>query len=234
MYMNLAPVRIRVSAIVVLFSTGMAVAAPLEEANTAYSKGDYDAAAPLLRALANEGDRSAQFKLGVLYEEGKGVPKNYTEAIRWYCVASAQGDADAPFHIGRIYHDGRGMPQDQARALKWYRVGANRGEPKAQVNLGVIYASGQGVLRNYAEAAKWFRIAAEHGDEIAQNNLGVLYLTGTGVRRDYVRAHMWFNLAAAQGDHDAIAHRARVARLMTPPDIERAQKLAREWKKVEQ
>ncbi len=231
---KLSSVRILVSTIIVLLSAGVAAAGPLEESNAAYNKGDHLAAIQLLKGLATEGERSAQLKLGTLYEEGRAVPKNSDEAIRWYCVASAQGDADAPFHIGRIYDDGRGVPQDYARALKWYRVGANRGEPKAQVNLGEIYASGRGVPKNYAEAAKWFRIAAEYGNELAQNNLGVLYLKGTGVRRDYVRAHVWFNLAARQGNLDAIANRDYVSRIMSPLDIARAQKLASEWTKIEQ
>ena len=47
--------------------------------------------------------------------------------------------------------------------------------------------------------------------------------------QDYVQAHKWFNLAATKGDKDAVKNRDNVAKKMTPADISKAQKLAREW-----
>jgi hypothetical protein len=41
---------------------------------------------------------------------------------------------------------------------------------------------------------------------------------------------MWFNLAAAGGDKDAVISRDRIAAQMTPAQVAKAQKLAREWK----
>jgi len=41
-----------------------------------------------LRAKAEQGDVSAQFNLGVMYDDGEGVPQDYAEAIRWYRVAA--------------------------------------------------------------------------------------------------------------------------------------------------
>ena len=40
---------------------------------------------------------------------------------------------------------------------------------------------------------------------------------------------MWFNIAAALGDKEAKENRDIVAKKMTPADISKAQKLAREW-----
>ncbi len=56
-----------------------------------------------------------------------------------------------------------------------------------------------------------------------------LYSTGRGVLQNYVKAHMWLNLAATQGLEDAREHRDTLAERMTPADISKAQKLAREW-----
>ena len=106
--------------------------------------------------------------------------------------------------------------------------GASR-HARAQYNLGVMYANGDGVPQDYAEAVKWYRLAAEQGHAKAQNNLGVRYYNGKGVLQDYARAHMWFILAAAQGDELARETRDLVAERMTPTDISKAQKLAREW-----
>lgn len=56
-----------------------------------------------------------------------------------------------------------------------------------------------------------------------------MYHRGDGVPQDYVLAHMWWNLAAAQGVEDARGLRDNVAGMMTPSQIEEAQRLAREW-----
>jgi hypothetical protein len=68
----------------------MVVAGPLEVANSAYDKGDFGLARNLYSELANQGDRLAQFKLGVMYEEGKGVTKDSREAIKvvYRCIRS--------------------------------------------------------------------------------------------------------------------------------------------------
>ncbi len=47
---------------------------PLEEAATAYDRGDYETAFRLMRTLAKQGDAFAQFNLGVMYGQGRGVP----------------------------------------------------------------------------------------------------------------------------------------------------------------
>ena len=35
-----------------------------------------------------------------MYEEGRGVGKNYTEAMRWYKRAAANGDTTAQVRLG--------------------------------------------------------------------------------------------------------------------------------------
>src|SRR5260370_38807342 len=93
--------RISVAILFLLFS-GMAMAGPLEDANSAYDKGDFGVAGNLYRELAVQGDRTAQFKLGEMYEEGNGVAKDCREAVRWYIVASGQGLAEAAFNLCRL------------------------------------------------------------------------------------------------------------------------------------
>ncbi len=93
-----------------------------------------------------------------------------------------------------------------------------------------MYANGQGVLQDYEEAVRWFRKAAEQGNAVAQNNLGVMYAAGRGVPQDYVQAHMWFNLAAARGSEAAGGIRDTLATQMTPAQLAKAQRLAREWR----
>ena len=207
--------------ILLLMISEVAMAGPLEEPDSAFNRGDFGLARNGYSELANQGDRIAQFKLGVLYDEGNGVDKNSREAIRWYCVSSAQGFPEAAYNLGRLYQDGRGIPQSFERARQWYLIAAGRGETKAAVNLGVMNASGEGGRRDYRTAIGWFLFAAQRGDDRAKNNLGTMYFNGDLVP-------MWYNLAAAQGDAEAIQNRASVAHLMTAKQIARAQKMASE------
>ena len=75
---------------------------------------------------------------------------------------------------------------------------------------------------------KWYRLSAEQGNASAQGNLGAKYAFGMGVLKDYVYAYMWGNIAAANGNELGAKLRDEFETQMTPSQIERAQKLARE------
>ena len=70
-------------------------AAPCEGVGIAHAKGDYATELRLLRALAMQGDASAQFNLGLMYGRGQGVPKSLVQAHEWFKLAADQLDADA-------------------------------------------------------------------------------------------------------------------------------------------
>ena len=52
-------------------------------------------AARWFERAANLGDVDSQFDLAILYERGEGVPRNLTEAYKWYSIAAKQDDRDA-------------------------------------------------------------------------------------------------------------------------------------------
>ena len=63
--------------------------------------------------LAEAGDAELQLALGVMYEQGKGIRQDYTEAVRWYRkAAEEQGFAVAQYNLGRMYEQGKGVRQD--------------------------------------------------------------------------------------------------------------------------
>ena len=45
--------------------------------------------------MAEQGHAEAQFNLGVLYANGRGVPKDYVRAYAWVNLAAAQGEKNA-------------------------------------------------------------------------------------------------------------------------------------------
>ncbi len=126
------------------------------------------------RKAADQGDAHAQHDIGYLYERGRGVPQDYTEALRWYHKAADQGEAWAQCAIGAMYYDGRGMRrQDRVVAASWYSQAADRGLAKAQYDLGYMYYHGQGVPQNAAEADRSYHKAADQRYKNAQRALGL-------------------------------------------------------------
>jgi TPR repeat protein len=136
-----------------------AVAGPLEDGMEAYLDKDYLKAVQTWRPLAEAGDATAQYRLGVMYAEGKGVAPNDVEAARWFERAAVQGDATAQYDLGASYAEGMGVPKDNAAAAKWFRRAADQGFPLAQLNLGLLHASGVGVPQDNVEAMKWIDLA---------------------------------------------------------------------------
>jgi uncharacterized protein len=132
------------------------VAGALEDGIAAFRGGDYATAIQLLRQFAERGNPSAQFYLGFMYANARGVPKNYAEALKWYRLAADQGLASAQHNLGFMYANGWGVEQDHVEAVKWYRLASNQGYAGAQNELGYDYLQGRGVPRNYGEALKWF------------------------------------------------------------------------------
>ncbi len=68
----------------------------------AYEKGDYVKAGHYFRIAAEKNNAwspTAQFNLGVMYTNGRGVPQDYAEAMKWYRKAAAQGGVSATYHI---------------------------------------------------------------------------------------------------------------------------------------
>jgi TPR repeat protein len=221
-------------------AAGLAVsvaAGPLEDATTAYERGDYATALPLLRPLADQGDANAQVYLGIMYRTGRGVTRNKAEAAKWFHKAADQGLARAQSSLGNMYEFGDGVAQDHGEAAKWYLKAADQGIATAQYRLGDMHSLGRRVAQDYVEAAKWFHKAADQGFAHAQFDLGVMYEKGRGVAQDYLQAHKWLDLASARFPAAepvlrpaVISLRDSAAAKMTPAQLVEARRLAREWK----
>ena len=112
---------------------------------------------------AEQGNVDAQFNLGVMYDNGRGVRQDYAQAVQWYRKAAEQGDADAQYVLGVMYDNGQGVRQDYTQAVQWYRKAAEQGDAQAQLALGLRYATGQGVRQDIVIAKEWFGKACDNG-----------------------------------------------------------------------
>jgi len=89
--------------------------------------GDYS-----LKARAENGDAQAQYELGVRYFEGREVPKDTIEALRWFKMSADGGVASGQIKLGWMYENGRSVAQDLAEARRWYAKAADQGNPFAE------------------------------------------------------------------------------------------------------
>ena len=151
----------------VLLGIPVAAAQTFGEAGAAYKRGDYATAMEGFRVHAEQGDALAQFVLGSMYAEGKGVPENDVEAVKWVRKAAGQGLAAAQYGLGGMYIEGKGVPENDAEAVKWFRKAAEQGHANAQEILGGMYFVGESVPEYYVLAYAWYNLAAAQGNKTA-------------------------------------------------------------------
>src|SRR5687768_582561 len=68
-----------------------------------------------------QGDAVAQSLLGLMYDEGLGLPQDSVQAALWYRRAAEQGDLISQQSLAWKYLHGDGVPQDYAQAALWFR-----------------------------------------------------------------------------------------------------------------
>jgi len=163
----------------------------------AFRNKDYQKAFREWKASAEAGQAEAQFDLGVLYAQGRGVQRDLTEAAGWYRKAAEQGNAEAEFALGQMYSRGWGVPRDEVDAMRWFQMANDPDSDGPPTDWALI--EGYGMEQDQKQAAYWYQLAADKGHAEAQFNLGRLYATGEGVPHDEEQALRWVRASASQG-----------------------------------
>ena len=123
---------------------------------------------------AEQGHSDAQYNLGWMYNEGKGVIQDYKESVKWYTKAAEQGLAEAQYNLGYMYANEQGVIQDYKEAAKWWKKSAEQGYSKSQFSLGLMYVQTKGVIQDFVMAHMYFNIAAVSGYKDAIKNRGIV------------------------------------------------------------
>jgi hypothetical protein len=176
-----------------------------------------------LEYAADQGMPAAQWKLGRMYADGDGVPKNTLRAFEYFTrLTKAHGDdvpgtpqarfvANAFVTLGQYYLEG--IPDsaikpdpDRAREMYWYAASYFE-DPDAQYNLGRLYLDSNSDVRDPRQAAKWLGLAARKGQYQAQALLGAMLFKGDGLTRQAALGLFWLTLAkdGARADETWIA-----------------------------
>jgi uncharacterized protein len=181
-----------------------------------FKMGHYDAARAIWEALAQRGNAEANFNLGILHEDGLGVPQSIQAAVAHYERAAVAGSSKAQYRLGLLYSVGAKIPKDEAKADRWLAAAAAQGDKDATALLALrggaartqrdqdflraetLHASGQ-----YQEAAAIWKRLAQEGDTRSRSRLAWMLEAGQGIPRNLDEAAKLFRQSAEEGDADA-------------------------------
>jgi exopolysaccharide production negative regulator len=161
-----------------------------------------------LQYAAEQGEPVAQWKLGRMYADGDGVPRDELRAFNYFReIANAHPDvapgtpqasfvANAFVALGHYYLTGipnSRIEADPDRAREMFDYAATYfGDADAQYELGRLYLNGK--PRDPHQAARWFLLAATKGHCHAEIALGDMLFRGQAVPRQAARGLMWLTL----------------------------------------
>ena len=128
---------------------------------------------------AEQGNKTAQYELGMAYLHGKDAPKDADQAFYWLSQSADQGVAASRYQLGKMYADGIGVDQDINQAIAAWLTAALEGYALAQFDLGNSYADGVGLQKDLSQAYVWYSLAASGGA-----------LPEANVRRDAIKASL--------------------------------------------
>lgn len=93
----------------------------------AYESGDFQHAVRVWSSLAEAGHVNAQINLGVMYDYGSGVDRDYEIAARWYRAAAHRGSAAGQYNLALLIADGHARPLAGRTARYWLEQAAAQG-----------------------------------------------------------------------------------------------------------
>ena len=183
--------------------------------------GDAASSVEALTYAAEGGEPIARWKLGEMYADGVGVPRDDVKAYQYFNKLVEDYDEDAPDQRNRgaisnafvavgvycltgIANSNVRADPERARELFLYAA-TTFGDPDAQYNLAHMYIVGAGGLaRDNIVAVRWLMLASTKGHRPSQALLGHMLFVGDGLPPQRARGLLWLTLAknGAEGSKD--------------------------------
>ena len=153
-----------------------------------------------LQELIDAGDLSASEPLARLYEDGRGVERDWSRAFELRRQGAEAGDANAQTGLARAFRFGLGVAPNVQAAFDWgvraLEQGAFDERPAALGLVGEILFDGEGVVERDRDRAFSFFWEARTGDDAAALEcLAVCYRDGIGVPQDAEAERAWLERA---------------------------------------
>ena len=121
--------------------------------------------------LAKKGNAEAQYKVGEMYEAGRGVDVNKDEAMKWFTQAADGGSQNAKDKLLYVDMEKNGLTKDNKAEYEGLKTRAKGGDEYAQYYLGMMYSHGVGVKKNYNKADDLLGKASLAGVTAAETEL---------------------------------------------------------------
>ena len=103
----------------------------------AYFNGDFILAHEHLSLSAESNNGDAQYLLGHMFENGKGVEVDEQQSFRWYLASAKNGIPPSQYSVSLRYSSGIGTKKDVQKGLFWLEAAARQGHDFAQFKLGL-------------------------------------------------------------------------------------------------
>lgn len=156
-----------------------------------------------IQQQAEDGDAEAQFHLGALYANGRGVEFDLDKASRWLHKAAEQDEFSAMTLLGWILIQQEDS-ESGIKAMEWYQKAAEAGDMDAQCSIGDLHINGAAGIEPSAKAMLyWYEQAANHNHPKAQFQLGKILSEGKFVTQNDEAAFRWLTLAIMNGSDQA-------------------------------
>ena len=160
-----------------------------------------------LNQAYSTGSAEWQYKVAVLYNEGKGSGNRFNGMMSWLTKAANQGHIPAIMWLAEnylnapAYADGRAY-KDYYTALNLYKKAAEQKDKLAYWNIARIYADGgYGVERDKSQALMFAETAVSLGCVDAVYGLQRMYLYGSSGLQDW---QFGYRLGVAKNEAKAV------------------------------
>jgi len=158
---------------------------------------------------AEKGDIEAQYQVGYMFANGKGVPQNGKESAKWFHKAAIKGHSKAQYNIGLLYYKDSHSKRNAEKAIEWFTKASEQGYTDSTFMLGLIYMGGKSGIKDTEKGFNYLYKSAVKGHPEGQNYVGYCYATGEcpPLSINIEKAREWFIKAAKQGNIDAMKNR---------------------------
>ena len=126
-------------------------------------------------------DVKSYFYLGLHYQYGYGIKKDYKKAFDLYTIGANLGDESAIFSLAECYRNGIGIKKNVQTAVTLFKKAMEKGSLGSMANIGKIYSRGEGnVKMNKITAYKYWSKCAKSTEnnpkaiEFCQNQLSYM------------------------------------------------------------
>lgn len=163
-----------------MLAADMGVQRARDELAKYYGHND-KADAEICKVLADSGNRSAQYRLGRMYRDGRGVPKDVDKAKTCLENAVERGHNGSKLDLVELLYTS-GTDDELKKAYEVCLELASKGNKDAQFRLSRMYLHGKGTAKNEDESIRWLEEAAKNGHNGARKELNARNRSATQER----------------------------------------------------